>query len=385
MSDTPRFYDLFPEEAKDLLEVRGVDLVDKLGEATIREIVADVLTGVNVRNATEALTRRRIAHLNAALLVLFLRARAEDEDFPENLPSRARSELLTGRLSNSEKRVLWWLLGLTKKQIDNVLRSDPKAWGEYLDLYASDLREVATSVAAIYGELEGTLGADRVADPITVDWIWALYLLQTVGTQERATRGSEKSMYGKFFEKLVLGGVLHVLGFRVVEEEDTSDSDRVFWLSSRGDKRESDATALYEAGQGVRFDIGFIGGGNPEITLDKTSRFEREVEIRGESIYMGTIIIVDTIGARSRIPRLAQEAGASVVQMSASYWPRDLGAELAEIFEEYASPFEDLDEAEIDAYIKERMKTAPFHEILGTVAKAQEADSDALFEAGDAD
>lgn len=32
-------------------------------------------------------------------------------------------------------------------------------------------------------------------------------------------RGSEKSMYGKLFEKLVLAGVLHVLGFQFVPGE----------------------------------------------------------------------------------------------------------------------------------------------------------------------
>lgn len=375
MTEKPRLYDLFPSEARALLEVRGKDLVEKLGEERVRQIVADVLAGGNIRNATEALTRRRIAHLNAALLVLFLRGRMEDEDFPRNLPSRVREELKTKGLSSSEKKVLWWLLGLTKKQIANVLRSDSNAWDEYEDLYASDLRDVAEAASSAYGELAGTVGAETVSSPVTVDWEWALHLLQTVGTQERATRGSEKSMYGKFFEKLVLGGVLHVLGFRVVEEDDTDDSDRVFWLSSRGRKRESDATALLGPGQGVRFDIGFIGGGNPEITLDKTSRFEREAEINGESIYMGTIVIVDTIGVNSRIPRLAAEAEAAVVQMSASYWPRDLGDELAKIFADYTSPFEGLDDDATGALIKARMETAPFHDILGTVAKAEEPDA----------
>lgn len=375
MTEKPRLYDLFPSEARALLEVRGKDLVEKLGEERVRQIVADVLAGGNIRNATEALTRRRIAHLNAALLVLFLRGRMEDEDFPRNLPSRVREELKTKGLSSSEKKVLWWLLGLTKKQIANVLRSDSNAWDEYEDLYASDLRDVAEAASSAYGELAGTVGAETVSDPVTVDWEWALHLLQTVGTQERATRGSEKSMYGKFFEKLVLGGVLHVLGFRVVEEDDTDDSDRVFWLSSRGRKRESDATALLGPGQGVRFDIGFIGGGNPEITLDKTSRFEREAEINGESIYMGTIVIVDTIGVNSRVPRLAAEAEAAVVQMSASYWPRDLGAELAKIFADYSSPFEGLDDDATGALIKAQMETAPFHDILGTVAKAEEPDA----------
>jgi CfrBI-like restriction endonuclease len=370
VTDARHLYDLFPKEAIDLLEVRGVDLVDKLGEDVVKGIVTDVLTGVNVRSATEALTRRRIAYLNAALLVLFVQARDEyDEDFPQGLLDDAKTALTTRGLASPEKRVLGWLVGMTKKQIDNVLRADPKAWDDYLRLYAEDLREVAQSVAKLYGSLAGTLELSRFAEPIPVDWLWALYLLQAVGTQERATRGSEKSMYGKFFEKLVLGGVLHVLGLRLVKKLDASDTDQVFWLSERGERRESDATALFGSGKGVRFDIGFIGTGNPEITLDKASRFERQVEIAGKATYMGTIIIVDTIGPRSRVPALAKAAEASVVQMSASYWPRDLGRELAEIVTHYEDPFDGMTDAECEAYIREKMRTAPFHEVLGIVAE----------------
>lgn len=372
MTSPPSLYDLFPKEARDLLEVRGVDLVDKLGEDVVKGIVADVLTGVNVRGATEALTRRRIAHLNAALLVLFIRARDEYDDFPGDLLSEAKTALTTHGLSSPEKRVLGWLVGMTKKQIDNVLRADPKAWENYLKLYSEDLRDVARSVATLYGDLDGSMELPRLAQPIPVDWLWALYLLQAVGTQERATRGSEKSMYGKFFEKLVLGGVLHVLGLRLVTKLDASDTDGVYWLSERGERRESDATALFGKGKGVRFDIGFIGTGNPEITLDKASRFERQVEIAGKATYMGTIIIVDTIGPRSRVPALAKAAEASVVQMSASYWPRDLGRELAEIIPHYDDPFDGMTEAECEAYIRELMKTAPFHEVLGIVAEEDE-------------
>jgi hypothetical protein len=71
---------------------------------------------------------------------------------------------------------------------------------------------------------------------------------------------------------------LHILGFEYVTPPPHKTS-RVFWLSSREERRESDATLLYEAGKGVRFDIGFIGRGNPEISLDKVSRFEREISL----------------------------------------------------------------------------------------------------------
>src|SRR3990172_192510 len=103
-------------------------------------------------------------------------------------------------------------------------------------------------------------------------------LIKTIGAQTLAIRGSEKSAYGKLFEKLVLGSLLHILGFKHIAPP-PQEYEKVFWLSSRNEKRESDATLLYELGQGVRFDIGFIGRGNPEISLDKVTRFEREISL----------------------------------------------------------------------------------------------------------
>jgi hypothetical protein len=58
----------FPEEARDLLLVRGRELLDTLGLPALRSVVTQVLCGVNIRSATETLTHRRISLLNAALL-----------------------------------------------------------------------------------------------------------------------------------------------------------------------------------------------------------------------------------------------------------------------------------------------------------------------------
>ncbi len=118
------------------------------------------------------------------------------------------------------------------------------------------------------------------------------------------------------------------MGFDFVPKNNIENPNKVFWLSSTGDKRESDATLLYEAGKGVRFDIGFIGRGNPEISLDKVSRFEREIEFGNDKWFMATIILVDTIGKRSRIGRLAEAINGSIIQMSMTYWPKQVAIEL---------------------------------------------------------
>ena len=116
-------------------------------------------------------------------------------------------------------------------------------------------------------------------DLIYIDWDTILQIMTSIGAQTLAIRGSEKSTYGKLYERLILGVLLEILGFKLVNRENIKNPKKVFWLSSRDEKRESDATLLFEAGKGVRFDIGFIGRGNPEISLDKVSRFEREITL----------------------------------------------------------------------------------------------------------
>jgi hypothetical protein len=365
----PRLTDLFPEPAKDLLDVKGIDLVQRLGMDAVREVVTGVLTGINLRNATETLTRRRIALINAGLVACYIRGAATRPDFVESLPKRARAELSLKGLSLAEKRVLWWALGLTQKQIQNVLRSDDAAWEQYLTTFEHDLHEVAETAESTYGTLSGLveLGEGEESEGI-VDWLWVLYLLTAVGAQTLATRGSEKSMYGKFFEKLILGGVLHVLGFQLVEEDEVT-SENVFWLSSRGRKRESDATVLFSKGIGIRFDIGFIGTGNTEISLDKVSRFEREIELGGESHFMHTFIIVDRIGTRSRIAEMAKAIDGTILQMSSSYWPRDLAVAIEDVIEGFESPLAGASDPEVHKMIEEAVATAPFETILRIAAE----------------
>jgi hypothetical protein len=64
--------------------------------------------------------------------------------------------------------------------------------------------------------------------------------------------------------------------------------------------------------------------------LDKVSRFEREMDFGRQTHYMSTIIIVDRIGQNSRIKELASAINGEIVQMSMSYWVK----EIAEILKE---------------------------------------------------
>jgi len=189
------------------------------------------------------------------------------------------------------------------------------------------------------------------------------YLLNTIGAQTLAIRGSEKSAYGKLFEKLVLGSLLHILGFKHITPP-PQEYEKVFWLSSRNEKRESDATLLYELGKGVRFDIGFIGRGNPEISLDKVTRFEREISLGRSKFFMATIILVDRIGANSRIERMAKEVQGTIIQMSAGYWPK----QVAQVLNKTLGFKHDLlrmSDGETEKYLRKAMRKVPLEQFIG--------------------
>jgi len=179
---------------------------------------------------------------------------------------------------------------------------------------------------AVFGTLKAVF-TDKDNHDYRIGWQELSQIFTAVGAQTLTIRGSEKSMYGKYFEKLVLGSLLTILGFSLRDNK-MDKLENIFWLSDRQDKRESDATVIYKPGIGARFDIGFIGPGNPEISLDKVSRFEREIEIKNQKHYMSTIILIDRIGAKSRITGMAKKIDGNIIQMSMTYWVKEVVAVL---------------------------------------------------------
>jgi hypothetical protein len=313
-----------------------------------------VLTGRNIRNSTENLTRRRIAILNIAILKLFIEGSHKADHFVDDLPKLA-VQTLKQRGTSVEKLLAAWVLGLTGKGIQNVLRSDHRLIQEYQHAYVDTCNQVVARYRQEYGELTGflELGTGVKAN---LDWLFMVYLLNTIGSQTLTIRGSEKSLYGKFFEKLILGSLLQILGFEHVPSGDSERLNRVFWLSSNIEReRESDATLLYEPGKGIRFDIGFIGSGNTEISLDKVSRYRREVEMGSTHWFMGTIILVDRIGERSNIEHLAQEIGGTIIQMSAGYWPQKVARTLNRILG-FEHVLIEMEQDDIEDYLKQKLQ-----------------------------
>lgn len=353
--------------ADHLAQVRGSgeDLLQRIGEDELRKIVAGVACGENVRTATEPLTRRRLAALNAAILITLLRASRQMS--PHEMLRHAQEECKGLKQTDPRRTVLMWILGLTKKQVENVLRSDDSAWSEFVDATARVAARGAQDSIASFGELRLRVEVGDTSDQW--DWLWAHTLMAAAGAQTLGTRGSEKSMYGKFFEKLVIGSVLEILGFRLDRER--SGRDMTYWLSERQERRESDATAVVGAGQGIRFDIGFIGPGNPEITLDKVSRFERTAEIRGRPFRLSTVIIVDRVARGSSIIAQAELIEGRIVQMSSSLWVQDLDQVIGQRCRSYGRTFQDKPSvAEIRRLVVERMRKTDLQALL-SVARSQ--------------
>jgi hypothetical protein len=364
----------FPKEAKDLLVVRGRDLLDTLGLPALRSVVAQVLCGVNIRNATEALTRRRIGLLNAAMVTTYANL-ARRGMTGTAIADAAYKEYLSKSTNAEDKIILRWMLGLTSKQVQNVLRSDDSAWVEYVASVKEGIQASAEIATDNFGPLPLLLKGKSNDE---IDWEWVLSLLMAIGSQTLAIRGSEKSLYGKFFEKMIMGSVLSVLGFSLTDENTVQAKS--FWLSSRGEKRESDATAIWKRGQGIRFDIGFIGVGNPEITLDKVSRFERDIEFNGVKHSMKTIIIVDRVGKNSRIIDLASKIDGRVIQMSASDWAKSLGREMEDIFDNFTSPLSNLKHTDYVEAISIGVSKAPLEKIFQLAVSATSETEETLDE-----
>jgi hypothetical protein len=348
--------------AAELLKSSGKGLIENIGIDVVRGVVHDVLTGRNLRDSTELLTRRRLASLSLATLVMFLRGEASQKNFVESLPNLATQMLQSRRLAKSDRWFAQWILGLTDKAFQNVLRDDPNALVAYRDRYIEACSDVIAACREEYGEVRGSVHLDCGVEA-ELSWVFLAYLMNTIGAQTLAIRGSEKSAYGKLFEKLVLGSLLHILGFQYVTGADERQARRVFWLSSKGERRESDATLLYEAGKGIRFDIGFIGRGNPEISLDKVTRFEREIEYGRSKWYMATFIIVDRIGEGSRIESLARRVDGTIIQMSMRYWPQLVARELHRVLG-YSHEFMQMKESQLSQYLREKLNAVPLERFV---------------------
>ena len=352
---------LFPEEGHILLTGQGRQFLERIGVETVRNVVTSVLMGENVRALTEPLTRQRLVQISGALLLMFQKGWREVDDFSAALPLLAVQQLEDKRLySRTETWLAQWVLGLTDKGVQNILRGRTSSIADYLADFQRALDRAVQQCKQDFGDLRMTLaiGDGATGQSIELQWKDVALLMTAIGSQTLTIRGSDKSMFGKIFERLILGSVLTVLGFEHVNKAHNRKNSGVFWLSDSTANRESDATLLLRPGKVIRFDIGFIGPGNSEISKDKLSRYAREFEREGKSLASRTIVIVDRLPKTGKTQVAAQAAGADIIQMSMQYWPRELAERLA-VQAGSAYPIQSVTDSEMKRFLDAKMQEIP--------------------------
>lgn len=370
MAKTPMISDLFPKGAKVLLTGSGRQFIERIGVEAARQVVGGVLTGKNIRDQTEPLTRRRVAQVTGGVVALFAHAKAAVPDFEGQLSQLALSQLTGSR--RNKKADIWpaqWLIGLTGKGYQNVLGGNPAQREAYVKSFETAIADAAHKCRTELGDLRMTLGFVQTpaGKVIELDWNGIARLTTAVGCATLTLRGSDKSLYGKLFERLVLGSVLSILGFRRVNMANNKVDSGVFWLGDASGHRECDATAIHKPGKLARFDIGFIGPGNSEISKDKLSRYARVAERGTVEHSSKTFIVVDRLPRTGKTQAAAALIGAEIVQMSMKYWPRELAQHLGQWF---GTEFDlaKIKDANVEAYLTERLNHVPLQEFLADVA-----------------
>lgn len=354
-------YDKYHDTGKNNINSTRSDFIDMIGEEGIKDIIRNVFLGGNVRDTTEFITQRRLMNSYAAAYDLFINYLSDETSNPSDFIELICNELNRSS-GNSKKTFYLWLLGLTKKGFDNIVRT-PEHLNDYQNSFSSSVSETTADLTERFGALSGCF---RLGEKeIQIDWKFITLLSLFIGSQTLTIRGSSKSMNGKLFERLLLGTLLTIMGFDFCATPPKSfqNGDKLFWLSNMDEnERETDATLIYN-GIAISIDIGFIGKGNSEISLDKVTRFNRYKEIAGISHTMKTVIIVDTVAEKSDLLNKAARVGGIVLQMIRSDWIMLFAKEICSIFG-LDHPLQHKNINELDPYLQSQMQNMDIRKFI---------------------
>jgi hypothetical protein len=355
---------LFPESSRVLLTGTGRQFIERIGLEAARRAVLGVLVGENLRDQTEPLTRQRLAQVSGGIIALFVAGLLENKNFTDQLSDLAIEQIANSRGDTASRWLGQWLIGLTEKSTQNVLRSQDRI-ERYVSDFESAIEQAASECRSEIGDLSMTLGfiEDGKGQRVELDWRAIAKLTTAIGSQTLTIRGSEKSMYGKLFERLILGSILTILGFERQNSKALTRRTKVFWLSDSSDSRESDATLLVRPGTLARFDIGFIGRGNSEISKDKLTRFGHEIKLAGKTHNSTTFIIVDRLPTTSKTLASAQAIGAEIIQMSMQHWSRDLAQRLGQHYH-FRHELQRMPDRKITSYLESKLATIKLQDFL---------------------
>ena len=291
------------------------------------------------------------------------------DHFSDNLFQHAINQIRHSK--RSEKSEQWpamWFIGMTEKQFQNILRSNVQSYEAYTSSLQSTIQSAVSSIQQDLGDIKMTLGYCKdigSGNVVELSWREILHLAMAIGSQTLAIRGSEKSMYGKLFERLILGTVFTLLGFKQVETPDKKHYEKggFFWLSDTSQERESDGTVVYAPWNIARFDIGFIGRGNSEVTKDKLTRFANQEKYEEQTLYSKTFVIVDKLPNTSKTIESAKRGNAEVVQMSMSFWLLELAKRMKKSLN-FTHPIQTMSESQICDYLTAEVDKIDFCSFL---------------------
>lgn len=322
----------YHKETSLLIKGGAETLIEQLGDNSVDNIVKSVLKGGNVRDITELITRTKLSISNAALLDLFSSFDFSKNDSLDNFFLYTKSNISLSTISSQNTLLSLWLLGLTQKSLNNIVRGRQNL-NDYTNNLFDTLTDTIDNIEHTFGELSGDI---KIGDKsLIINWTTFITLSMAIGAQTLSIRGSDKSTNGKFFEKLILGSSLSIMGFSYCETlpEIINKNDKFFILSStETNERETDATIICND-KAVSVDIGFIGGGNPEITADKLTRFRSDKNIGLKNINMVPLVIVDTINNDTVIKTLASSLNGKAIEMKDKYWITHMASFLSGFFE----------------------------------------------------
>lgn len=299
-----------------------LNYIETVGEDVIKENLFKIITeGTNYRTITEDQTKSKLAIANYALKNII-------QNIPDIKDNQIRSfyisvsmHLLTEAEGSGPYSICLWLLGLTKKGINNIVGGTTRGLYEYTINY--------------YKTVEIQYSKFKIEENTN---FYEYLLYSAINSQALTIRGSMKSMSGKLFEHLILGLSLSSMDIQYIENEQVpQDPNNIyFWLSSveKNSGREKDATISY-GDKIIDIDIGLIGLGNPEIISDKLTRFRSKISGGTKNIALEhTIVLAGELNNGNAILQAAKESNTDVIQIiNNRYWLRELNTAINKFFE----------------------------------------------------
>ena len=248
--------------------------IDPASPAGMREMVKYLLQGKNYRLLSEReVTRRLISRLVGVIEF----AESAANQFGENWPTKLSKKIATDNLNASERETLIWLCGMAHKTAVNHGVSDTE-----------NLKRHFAETTGVVSEALGP-AAGKKAGMAT--------MLMMGGSAMLFVRGSMKSKVGKRLEGAFLRSCFALLGLKPEHYKVGVPADGTV-------VREVDAEVSCFERFIMRFELGLIERGNPEIINDKVTRVGR-----------GNVVIFDRAGGAASIWENAENHGVHLVQI----------------------------------------------------------------------